>query len=170
MKSLNQITNKINELPPEGKGLARCFGVSRVNRRETRFGFKNQLRLEFELDPKTFGVCSDWHPHRVFSRWFSYGLPAKLDSPKSNLTKFMEKWGDREMTWSEMYELILSGLSCLIGCTATVDICHKGGRKGPYATISSIAPGGENSLKLPTCEVGVASTVFGPDCDWDLIK
>lgn len=167
MKLLNQITNKSNKLPPEGKGLARCFGVSRVNRRETRFGFKNQLRLEFELDPKTFGVCSDWHPHRVFSRWFSCGLPAKLDSPKSNLTKFMEGWGGRELTWEEMCALDLNDA---IGCTATVDICHKDGRKGPYAVISSISPGGEKPLKLPTCEVGEASCTFGPDCDWDLIK
>ena len=170
MRLLNQITNKSNKLPPEGKGLARCVKVVPPKRRKTRFGFKDQLRLEFELDPKTFGTRSDGWPHHVFSRWFSYGLPAKSDSPKSHLTKFMEGWGGREMTWGEMCELVLSGLTCAIGCTATVDVCHVDARNGSYATISSIAPGGENSLKLPTCEVGVASTVFGPDCDWDLIK
>ena len=170
MKSLNQITNKINELPPEGKGLARCFGVSRVKYRETRFGLKKQFRLCFELDPKTFGVGSDWRPHRVFSRWFSCGLPARFDSPKSNFIKFMEEWGGREMTWSEMCELVLNGLSCAIGCTATVDVYHVDARNGSYATISSIAPGGENLLKLPICEVVGSSCIFGPDCDWDLIK
>lgn len=127
------------EPAPEGDGLMVCVDVTPLKKRETKFGVKEEFRIVFELDPKSFGVRQDGNPYCIWSRGFTPVL--SLTPKKSNLTKFLEDWFGKKFTPEDLK----SGIDAetLIGKTAKVIVQHDENGENIYANILSIRPSAE---------------------------
>lgn len=113
---------------PPFEGRAVCVDVTPLERRETKFGPKEQFKVVFEVDK----LRSDGTPFCVWSKWFT---PSSHE--KSAFRAFLKDWFGRDMSESE-WELF--DTEDLIGRPGRIIVVNERDGDDVYANIKLLLP------------------------------
>lgn len=123
-----QKSGKAFESCPDFEGRAVCVDVTPLEKRETKFGPKEQFKIVFEVDL----LKSDGSPYCVWSMWFTPSC-----HEKASLAKFIKDWFGRALTDKEWESFDTEDL---IGRPANVIVVTETEGDEHFANIKLVRP------------------------------